>query len=249
MTVKVSLKEIVCLCYPAHWNPSHSEMHPPRYLTEVILSHTSLLPRRLEQLDLCPRCSTPYHSLVLITEVSFCYYICWLSYLQFAEFLATGVVILISIAIAAGVVFLLALIGILWALFSRRREQSEKLSMVDEDDDDSTNQRPSSMLEHINAATRATIYGGSSVSPFAAFSEKDGEKRGHLSPTNDHDPFGPDASNYLRNETPSDMGGGMLGEEQSRPAHARYSFDGAGEGELPLTAGAEVEVLDDRDAA
>jgi hypothetical protein len=38
-------------------------------------------------------------------------------------------------------------------------------------------------------------------------------------------------------------------DETSRPAHARYSFDGAGEGELALTAGLEVEVLDDRDAA
>lgn len=120
--------------------------------------------------------------------------------------------------------------------------------MVDDDDDDSTNQRPSSMLEHINAATRATIYGGSSVSPLFP-PEKDDEKRAQLSPTHDQDPFGPDASNYLRNETPSDMGGHILGEEQSRPAHARYSFDGAGEGELPLSAGAEVEVLDDRDAA
>lgn len=35
----------------------------------------------------------------------------------------------------------------------------------------------------------------------------------------------------------------------SRPAHTRYSFDGAGEAEIPLTAGLEVEVLDDQDAA
>lgn len=41
----------------------------------------------------------------------------------------------------------------------------------------------------------------------------------------------------------------MAGEEVSRPAHARYSFDGKGEGELPMTAGQEVEVLDDGDAA
>ncbi|KAG7446426.1 uncharacterized protein BT62DRAFT_931867 [Guyanagaster necrorhizus] len=163
------------------------------------------------------------------------------------HFLATGVVILISIAIAAGVVFLLALIGILWTLFSRRDEKLNKLDVVD-DDDDSTHHRPSSLLEHINAATRATVLGGAA---YDQYDDKEEEKiqRDAPSPTPDADPFGPDGSNYLRAETPSDAMGGLMGEDTSRPAHARYSFDGAGEGELPLTAGAEVEVLDDRDTA
>ncbi|KAK0225768.1 cortical protein marker for cell polarity-domain-containing protein [Armillaria fumosa] len=163
------------------------------------------------------------------------------------HFLATGVVILISIAIAAGVVFFLALIGILWTLFSRRDEKLNKLDVVDEDDD-STHHRPSSLLEHINAATRATVLGGA---PYDHYDDKEEEKilRDASSPAPDADPFGPDDSNYLRAETPSDAVGGLMGEDSSRPAHARYSFDGAGEGELPLSAGAEVEVLDDRDAA
>ncbi|KAK0455134.1 cortical protein marker for cell polarity-domain-containing protein [Armillaria borealis] len=163
------------------------------------------------------------------------------------HFLATGVVILISIAIAAGVVFLLALIGILWTLFSRRDEKLNKLDVVDEDDD-STHHRPSSLLEHINAATRATVLGGAA---YDHYDDKEEEKilRDASSPAPDADPFGPDDSNYLRAETPSDAVGGLMGEDSSRPAHARYSFDGAGEGELPLSAGAEVEVLDDRDAA
>ena len=65
------------------------------------------------------------------------------------------------------------------------------------------------------------------------------------------DPFGPDASNYQRAETPSDAIVGMSGmsEDISRSAHARYSFDGQSEGELPMSAGQEIEVLDDRDAA
>ncbi|KAK0212989.1 cortical protein marker for cell polarity-domain-containing protein [Desarmillaria ectypa] len=162
------------------------------------------------------------------------------------HFLATGVVILISIAIAAGVVFLLALIGILWTLFSRRDEKLSKLDVVD-DDDDSTHHRPSSLLEHINAATRATVLGAA----YDHYDDKEEEKilRDASSPIPDADPFGPDGSNYLRAETPSDAVGGLMGEDMSRPAHARYSFDGAGEGELPLSAGAEVEVLDDRDVA
>jgi Cortical protein marker for cell polarity len=157
--------------------------------------------------------------------------------------LAVGVVILISIAIAAGVVFFLALVGIIWTLFSRRDDKLNKLDGGVEDDDDSAHHRPSSLLEHINAATRTTILG---TSPFGNINTEKAEGR----PVKEaHDPFGPDASNYIRAETPSDAVGGLMTEETSRPAHARYSFDGAGEGELPISTGAEVEVLDDRDPA
>jgi hypothetical protein len=155
-------------------------------------------------------------------------------------FLAVGVVILISIAIAAGVVFLIALIGILWTLFSRK---DDKLKYeAEEEEDDSTHRRPSSLLEHINAATRTTILGSSPYQDYSG--EKDDDKA-----RSEQDPFGADASNFARAETPSDAMGGILQEETSRPAHARYSFDGTGEGELPISAGAELEVLDDRDPA
>lgn len=158
-------------------------------------------------------------------------------------------VILISIAIAAGVVFFLALIGILWTLFSRRDDKLAKFEGGDDDDDDSTHHRPSSLLDHINAATRNTILG--TPSPFGFGGEKD-EALNTKDVPNDLDPFAADGSNYLRAETPSDaVAGGMMAadEETSRPAHARYSFDGTGEGELALTAGLEVEILDDRDSA
>jgi hypothetical protein len=159
---------------------------------------------------------------------------------KYSGLLAAGVVILISIAIAAGVVFLLALIGILWTLFSRRDDKLSKLD-VGEDEDDSIHHRPSSLLEHINAATRTTILG---ASPFGVNAEKEGRMGKEA-----QDPFGPDASNYLRAETPSEAVGGMVTEPTSRPAHARYSFDGTGDGELPISAGLEIEVLDDRDPA
>ncbi len=162
---------------------------------------------------------------------------------QFSEFLATGIVIIVAIAIAAGVVFLLAVIGILWTLFSRK---DDKIAKFDADeDDDSVQRNPSALLEHIAAATRTTILG-----PAAYTTEKEEEKTSSGSHGGvEQDPFGPDASNYLRAETPSDAIGGILAEEASRPAHARYSFDGTGEGELQLAAGSEVEVLDDRDPA
>ncbi|KAI9569562.1 cortical protein marker for cell polarity-domain-containing protein [Boletus coccyginus] len=162
------------------------------------------------------------------------------------SFLATGIVILISIAIAAGVVFLLALIGILWTLLSRRDDKLTRYEN-EEDDEDSLQHRPSSLLEHINAATRSTIL--AAQSPFHNIgaekeeAAREGEPEGDL--------FGPDASNYLRAATPSDaVIGTMVGEQEgSRPAHARYSFDGLGEGELRLTAGMEIEVVDDKDNA
>ena len=157
--------------------------------------------------------------------------------------MATGVVILISIALAAGVVFLLCLIGIIWTLFSRKDERIAKFDPTEEDDD-SAHHRPSSLLEHINAATRTTILG-----PVAYSSEKEEEKTSSGSHNEPLDPFAADGSNYIRAETPSDAMGGLMTEENSRPAHARYSFDGTGEGELPLSAGADVEVLDDKDPA
>ena len=159
------------------------------------------------------------------------------------DFLAVGVVILISIAIAAGVVFLLALVGILWTLFSRRDDKLNKFDAVEDDDDSSLHHRPSSLLEHINAATRTTILGTNPYSNYNPEKEEEKNNRDGL----DREVYGADASNYLRAETPSDAIGGMAPEEVSRPAHARYSFDGAGEGELPISAGAELEVLDDRD--
>ena len=154
-----------------------------------------------------------------------------------------GIVILISIAIAAGVVFLLVLLGILWTLFSHK----EQIKTVDQDeDDDSMHQRPSSLLAHVNAATRTTILGA--TSPFSQYNpEKEEEATGQRSGHDNTDLFGPDASNYVRSETPSDAhgSGGQIG----RPAHARYSFEATGEGELALTAGMELEVLDDSDQA
>ena len=169
--------------------------------------------------------------------------------------MATGVVILIAIAIAAGIVFLLVLLGIFWTLFSRRDEVLSKFDPADVgDDDDSTQHRPSSLLAHINAATRTTILG--THSPFnnpgtekerPATADADASNTGHdpLNPL-----MGPDASNYLRAETPSDAFGGAIGSEETsvgRVTHARYSFDGTGEGELPLTVGQELEILDERD--
>ena len=167
----------------------------------------------------------------------------------FLDFLPIGVVILISIAISTGVVFFLLLVGILWTLFSRRDHDSVagKVDPVEYDDD--SLHRPSSLLEHINAATRGTIIGGADSSPDQPNADQHADvgSPGSETFTGEHE------HPYIRaTDTPIDAAPGTLqneGEEMARPAHVRYSFDGDGEGELPLSAGAQVTVLDDRDPA
>jgi len=114
-----------------------------------------------------------------------------------------------------------------------------------DDDDDSTQHRPSSLLENLNAAT-LDILGAHSPT---AVSHEDGVK-GYTYAVDD-DPNSPDASNFARAETPSDaVARGIVGEdEMSRPAHARHTFGGGGDGELAITSGQEIEILDDRDHA
>ena len=173
--------------------------------------------------------------------------------MSFPDFLPIGVVILISMAIATGIVFFLLLVGILWTLFSRRdHDVTGKLDPADYDDD--SLHRPSSLLAHINAATRGTIIGAGVDSPFdQQKGEKDDQHPDVGSPgsetyAGEHEP-GP----YIRaTDTPIDAAPGTLqneGEDMARPTHVRYSFEGEGEGELPLSAGAQVIVLDDRDPA
>lgn len=133
----------------------------------------------------------------------------------------------------------------LWTLLSRDSPSTADPKLYEQDDDDSTH-GPSSLLEHINAATRSTIVGGGIV---GAGQSNDG----HAGPSTEG---GHADDGWRRSETPAvAAGGGIVGsgnepeEEVGRPAFARYSFDGEGEGELPLQTGAQLAVLDDRDAA
>ncbi|KIJ49491.1 hypothetical protein M422DRAFT_27856 [Sphaerobolus stellatus SS14] len=164
-----------------------------------------------------------------------------MSSFSFAQrhFLPVGVVILVSIAIATGIVFFLLLIGILWTLFSRRDHDGLAGQYVAPEYDDDSLHRPSSLLAHINAATRDTILG---------LGAEKAEDRGMSPTTDDHDHHP-----YIRAvDTPIDAAHGTLqaeGEDLARPTHVRYSFEGQGEGELGVSSGQQVMVLDDRDPA
>ncbi|KAJ1304739.1 hypothetical protein OPQ81_005877 [Rhizoctonia solani] len=156
---------------------------------------------------------------------------------ELRKFLPRGVVILISIAIAAGIVFLLLLIGVLWAIFARREDQPQEEYVDQETDDDSLHHRPSSLLEHINAATRNTIIGSAAGGVFPG-----SEKAVTPDPTDGTHP-GDDEDGMGTGQAYNDPDG------EGRITRARYSFVPSGDGELPLDEGAQVVVLDDRDPA
>ena len=176
-------------------------------------------------------------------------------------YLARGVVILISIALGAGIVFLMGLFGVLWALFRRRDERNfSQDTGTDEKeyDDDMDSQRPSSLLAHINAATRNTIFMPKDMDVLT-----NEEAAGHRAEDTAVDPT--DQTHVLRSDSMSHEGtlavgaaGARMSGSQSpvttvdeddvnRPAQARHSFEGKGEGELPLKPGQDVIVLNDQD--
>ncbi|PWN50996.1 hypothetical protein IE53DRAFT_68983 [Violaceomyces palustris] len=76
--------------------------------------------------------------------------------------LAVGLVILISIAIGLGIVFLLVLIGLLWALSRRNPNQSVDVPISSSEDSfaGAEKTRPSSLLATLNAATENVMGGG-----------------------------------------------------------------------------------------
>lgn len=76
------------------------------------------------------------------------------------SYLSVGIVILISIAISLGVVFLVVIIGLLVALHQRRSDNNNNAASAktvaggyNGDDEEETNRRPTSLLATLNAAT------------------------------------------------------------------------------------------------
>lgn len=165
------------------------------------------------------------------------------------DLLPVGLVILISIGISTAIIFLLLLAGILWTLFSRHEPETFASKYEPGDYDDDSLHRPSSLLAHINAATRSAIIGAGLESPYGG--EVKGEEAARSPTTDEHEPT---TDPYARAvDTPVVAAHGFPPrnerEDIARPVHVRYSFDGDGEGELPVSSGTQVVVLDDRDAA
>jgi hypothetical protein len=223
----------------------------PRLLSLMDNRSRRTLSRLLQAVDPAAsrRCSTRLRNSALIVIVSIHLLRVGILLIYFPDFLATGVVILISIAISAGIVFLILLIGVVWTLCIRHHEADTGKFIGFTEDDDSLH-GPSSLLEHINAATRSTILGAGAVSPLGA-AAANRESRNPSPRGGDDDPFAADPSEAHMARSNDDTIGTAIGGEDDIPrqSRVRYSFDGTGEGELPLSSGSEVAVLDAHDSA
>ena len=251
MTLLLSSTLTVFYGYLAHWRGQTSHMPLLPSTTDRICTHIwSLRPLPANRAP-SRRSSTPFPLSVSALAVSLMPLFLWpYNTYILLEYLAVGVVILISIALGAGVVFLLGLIGILWALFARRDDRSVGQDTIVEDDD---SVRPSSLLAHVNAAARNTILG----TPKNDYYGHKGEEtvvgdHGRLSTANSHAgeiAAGAGAAGVVAagDHNPLTPTTTMDEHDVNRPSHARYSFDGKGEGELPLNVGQEVTILNDQD--
>ncbi|KAM0748462.1 hypothetical protein T439DRAFT_303994 [Meredithblackwellia eburnea MCA 4105] len=148
------------------------------------------------------------------------------------HYMAVGLVILISIAIALGLVFLLVLIGLLIAL-ARRRDEPQYPQPADQRqyrDSIQVQHHPTALLEAVGAATAVMLEGKGNK-------EKEQERLGAV----DHDsiagPMSFDADSEEDGQLQSDA-----------IARARYSFQGEHVGELSVTAGEDLVVLEASDA-
>ncbi|KPV77610.1 uncharacterized protein RHOBADRAFT_51443 [Rhodotorula graminis WP1] len=161
-----------------------------------------------------------------------------------AHHLATGLVILISIAIGLGIVFLLVLLGLLVMLARRRDEPQypprDPKGAHSAASETSSLHRPSSLLQTVGAATavlldprgekarRNSLGGGA-----GGDGDGDGARAGTGS-------FDAAALSYGGSDYEAD-------EDEPSTAMARYSFHAEHPGELSISAREEVTILDSQD--
>ncbi|GAA5987924.1 hypothetical protein JCM10908_007272 [Rhodotorula pacifica] len=149
--------------------------------------------------------------------------------LSAAGHLAAGLVILISIAIGLGVVFLLVLIGLLIAL-ARRKEEQQYPPRDPAHQYDSAgyerSQRPSSLLQTVGAATAVML---------------DGKGEKSYSP----DQQDPDSS--FGDDSAVGYGSEFGEEREASTALARYSFHAEHPGELSISANEQLSILESGD--
>ncbi|WWC62520.1 uncharacterized protein I303_105116 [Kwoniella dejecticola CBS 10117] len=166
------------------------------------------------------------------------------------HYLARGLVVLVAIAIATGLILLFILIALLLAFCFRRKERKdqslyEKQEDVDSDRDvDSTHQN---VFNNVQAALEASLVGGGLAGAGAGAGLAGvaaGRKENRVSDPSSYNsgayPIGSDADaedEELEEEE----------EEGGRETTMRYDFDGPDlqDGELPMRAGQRILILDD----
>lgn len=171
---------------------------------------------------------------------------------MFADNLSVGIVILISIAIALGVVFLLVLIGLLFALRHRDSQESKAHASYPvgvpyaDKTPEKTKQRPTSLLATLNAATARVASGN-----------QDARRTVHDNASREHSPVASPRSIYHSdNEEEDDAMAGAIGYPSGRTSdygedadivRTRYSFEAENQGEINVEANEEIKILDRSD--
>ncbi|CAO1617058.1 unnamed protein product [Sympodiomycopsis kandeliae] len=118
--------------------------------------------------------------------------------------LAVGLVILISIAIGLGVVFLLVLLGLLVALARRRPQRGVDVPISPSDEAlASQKQRPSSLLATLNAATENVMGAGAAGGAAGAAATSSGHGRGTSVPLTSEGHDYSDPSSQYHSEAPT----------------------------------------------
>ena len=141
--------------------------------------------------------------------------------------MAIGFVILISMGIALGIVFLLVLFGLLFALRTRRINNelpAYPVPYANEKDQDATtpHRRPTSLLATLNAATAMMAL------------EKPGKATRESTPEDDTDSI--DEADLTAEKAA----------EEDEMTFSRFSFVGENAGELSVAADQELKLLDRR---
>ncbi|KDE04470.1 hypothetical protein MVLG_05118 [Microbotryum lychnidis-dioicae p1A1 Lamole] len=176
--------------------------------------------------------------------------------LGMAHHLSVGLVILISIAIALGVVFLLVLIGLLIAL-ARRREEERPNQLHDENASAESGKgsgvtggreggggglrRPTDLLATVGAATAVLLdssHEKSRSAPATGHHSDDESLRGGMAAVGGAGALSYDSHGYDETDEPL---------EADSTARARYSFTAEHPGELSVSAGEDLTVLENGD--
>ncbi len=162
-----------------------------------------------------------------------------------SDFLAVGIIVLIALAISTGLIFLLVLIGILIALWRRRRSRKQETSTFARQhsaspapiggDTDSVHQRRLGVLQQ--AMFGPTVIGGTGTAAAMAANEK------HRSDDSSFDDYGAAGvgaheEHSDESETPSHLG---------RPSQAKYDFVGEQEGELTVRMSDKLWVIEEHE--
>jgi len=157
-----------------------------------------------------------------------------------AHYLARGLVVLVAIAIATGLILLLVLLFLLIAYLLRRKERRRPVhsEIFNKDPDTSTvSSTHQNVFNNVQAALEQTLRGAGAGTAIAAAGRRSRDSMNSM--YNDHHPAGAGIE--------EESSGDEEEEEEGRETTMRYDFDGPDlqPGEMSMKAGQRVVILDD----